>query len=132
MSENTVDIVADDVQINLEVTSSTTKAGIETDGNNVIASPAKKGGKPAPSIAVVDGAIGSLGATRKDPAKKVNEPKTKKETVALYSTRNVFWEGVGEVLRGYNFVTPAQAESWLKRDHIRLATPKEIKEAFDN
>ena len=131
-NDTTVDIATDDVQVNLEVTSATTKAGIQTDANGVIASPTKKAGKPAPSIAVVNGAIGSPGASRKNPAKAVAEPKTKKETVALYSTRNVFWEGVGEVKRGYNFVTPEQAKFWEKRIHIRLATPEEIKEAFDN
>ena len=131
-NDTTVDIATDDVQVNLEVTSATTKAGIQTDANGVIASPTKKAGKPAPSIAVVNGAIGSPGASRKDPVKAISEPKTKKETVALYSTRNVFWEGVGEVKRGYNFLTPEQAKFWGKRIHIRLATPEEIKEAFDN
>jgi hypothetical protein len=131
-NDTTVDIATDDVQVNLEVTSATTKAGIQTDANGVITSPNKKKGKPAPSIAVVGGAIGSPGASRKDPVKQVVEPKTKKETVALFSTKNVFWDGVGEVKRGYNFVTPAQAEKWKARNHIRVATPTEIKEAFDN
>lgn len=131
-NDTTVDIATDDVQVNLEVTSATTKAGIQTDANGVITSPNKKKGKPAPSIAVVDGAIGSPGASRKDPVKAVSEPKTKKETVALFSTKNVFWENVGEVKRGYNFVTPEQAEYWKKRPHIRMATPQEVKEAFDN
>jgi hypothetical protein len=131
-NDTTADIATDDVQVNLEVTSATTKAGIQTDANGVIASPTKKKGKPAPSIAVVDGAIGSPGASRKDPVKAVSEPKTKKETVALFSTKNVFWENVGEVKRGYNFVTPEQAEYWKKRPHIRMATPQEVKEAFDN
>ena len=131
LNDTTVDIATDDVQVNLEVTSATTKAGIQTDANGVIASPTKKAGKPAPSIAVVNGAIGSPGASRKNPAKAVAEPK-KKETVAVYSTRNVMWEGVGEVKRGYNFLTPEQAKHWLKRIHTRLATPAEIKEAFDN
>ncbi len=131
-NDTAVDIAIDDVQVNLEVTSATTKAGIQTDANGVITSPNKKKGKPAPSIAVVDGAIGSPGASRKDPVKQIVEPKTKKETVALFSTKNVFWDGVGEVKRGYNFVTPAQAEKWKARNHIRVATPTEIKEAFDN
>lgn len=132
LNDTIADIATDDVQVNLEVTSATTKAGIQTDANGVITSPNKKKGKPAPSIAVVDGAIGSPGASRKDPVKAVSEPKTKKETVALFSTKNVFWDGVGEVKRGYNFVTPAQAEKWKARNHIRVATPAEIKEAFDN
>ena len=131
LNETATDIVVDDVQVSLEVTSSGTKAGIETNENGVIATPAKKKGKPGPSVVVVNGAIGSPGAERKDAPKVVAEPK-KKETVAVYSTRNVMWEGVGEVKRGYNFVTPEQAKFWEKRIHIRLATPEEIKEAFDN
>jgi len=131
LNETTIDTVVDDVQVSLEVTSSGTKAGIETTENGVIATPTKKRGKPAPSVMVVNGAIGSPGAERKDAPKIVAEPK-KKETVALYSSRNVMWEGVGEVKRGYNFVTPEQAEMWKQRIHIRIATPEEIKEAFDN
>jgi hypothetical protein len=131
LNETTTDIVVDDVQVSLEVTSSGTKAGIETDENGVITTPAKKRGKPAPSVMVVNGAIGSPGAQRQDTPKIVAEPK-KKETVAVYSSRNVMWEGVGEVKRGYNFLTPVQAEKWLTRVHTRLATPQEIKEAFDN
>lgn len=131
LNETAAEIAVDDVQVSLEVTSSGTKAGIETTENGVIATPTKKRGKPAPSVMVVNGAIGSPGAERKDAPKIVAEPK-KKETVALYSSRNVMWEGVGEVKRGYNFVTPSQAEMWQQRIHIRLATPEEIKEAFDN
>jgi hypothetical protein len=131
LNETTIDNVVDDVQVSLEVTSSGTKAGIETTENGVIATPTKKRGKPAPSVMVVNGAIGSPGAERKDIPKIVAEPK-KKETVALYSSKNVMWEGVGEVKRGYNFVTPEQAAFWQQRIHIRLATPEEIKEAFDN
>ncbi len=131
LNETATDIVVDDVQVSLEVTSSGTKAGIETNENGVIATPAKKKGKPGPSVVVVNGAIGSPGAERKDAPKVVAEPK-KKETVAVYSTRNVMWEGVGEVKRGYNFLTPQQAEKWLTRIHVRTATPQEIKEAFDN
>ena len=124
------EVAVDDVQVSLEVTASGTKAGIETMENGVIASPTKKRGKPAPSITVVDGAIGSPGANRKDVPKVVAEPK-KKDTVALFSTKNVYWENVGEIKRGYNFVTPEQAAYWVKRNHVRVATPEEIKEALD-
>jgi hypothetical protein len=126
-----IEIAVDDVQVSLEVTASGTKAGIETNRDGVIASPTKKKGKPGPSVVVVNGAIGSPGAQRKDAPKVVAEPK-KKETVAIYSAKNVYWEGVGEVKRGYNFVTPTQAEKWLTRTHVRKATPQEVKEAFDN
>jgi hypothetical protein len=53
-----------------------------------------------------------------------------KKTVAIHSTKNVSLPGVGKVYRGYNIVTPDQAEEWLKRSHIRLATPEEVAKEF--
>ncbi len=81
------------------------------------------------SIGTVNGAIGSSGANKKD---KV-APKTTQEVekVAVFSTRNVTWNGVGKVYRGYNIVTKDEAEQWLKRDHIRLATPEEVAKEFN-
>jgi hypothetical protein len=53
------------------------------------------------------------------------------EKVALFSTRNVTWSGVGKVHRGYNIVTKKQSEQWIKRSHIRIVTPQEIAEEFN-
>ena len=53
------------------------------------------------------------------------------EKVAVFSTRNLTWSGVGKVYRGYNIVTKKQSEQWIKRDHIRLVTPQEIAEEFN-
>ena len=69
-------------------------------------------------------------ADKKDKSDAKAEDKS--ETVALHSKRPVLWEGVGRVERGYNIVSKAQAEKWLTRDHIRLATPEEIKGALGN
>lgn len=52
--------------------------------------------------------------------------KAEKETVALHSTKNVVWEGVGKVEKGYNIVKKSEADRWLTRGHIRLATPEEL------
>ena len=94
--------------------------------NNVISSENVKI-SPAPSIASnSDNVIGSGSADRKD---KVTE-KPKKDVVAVHSTRNVTWSGVGKVYRGYNIVTKEAAEKWLTRDHIRLATPEEVARDF--
>lgn len=98
--------------------------------NNVIGSELPKEDKPKKaSLSDVNGAIGSSGANKKD---KV-APKTTKEVdkVAVYSTRNVTWNGVGKVYRGYNIVTKDEAEQWLKRDHIRIATPEEVAKEFN-
>lgn len=79
---------------------------------------------------VADGAIGVASAPR--PAKKVAPSKKKatQETVALHSTKNVTWPGVGKVYSGYNVVDKAAADQWLTRSHIRVATPEEVAKAF--
>ena len=59
-------------------------------------------------------------------------PKKSNKTVAIHSTKNVSWSGVGKVYRGYNIVTPEQAEKWLERSHVRLATPEEVAKEFNN
>lgn len=99
----------------------------ETKEDNVISTTILSKPEPAkkPSVEVTnDGVISSPGANRKDKA----APKSAKEVekVALYSTKNVTWSGVGKVYRGYNIVDKNQAEQWLKRDHIRLVTPEEV------
>jgi hypothetical protein len=105
----------------------------ETDDKNVIGSSrtVAKGGKKSGSITpTASGAIGS-GAASKSPKVKAVEPKiVKKETVALFSTRNVLWEGVGKIDKGYNIVDKAEAEKWLKRDHVRTATPEEVAKEY--
>jgi hypothetical protein len=67
----------------------------------------------------------------KKTVKKKEEPKAA-TMVAVYSSRSVSWEGVGSVKRGYNILTPEQADRWLKRVHVRLATPDEIRGAASN
>jgi hypothetical protein len=105
----------------------------ETDENNVIGSSrttAKGGKKSGAIIQTESGAIGS-GAASKSPKVKAVEPKVfNKETVALFSTRNVLWEGVGKIDKGYNIVEKAEAEKWLERDHVRTATPEEVAKEY--
>jgi hypothetical protein len=78
---------------------------------------------------VVNGVIGVTQVER-----KVEQPSTivkkSNKTVAIHSTKNVSMPGVGKVYRGYNIVTPEQAEKWLTRDHIRIATPEEVAREF--
>jgi len=59
----------------------------------------------------------------------VAEPKVEKpvsEKVALFSERNIFWNGVGEVVKGYNIVTKEVSEKWLTHSKVRIATPQEV------
>jgi L-serine deaminase len=105
----------------------------ETDAENVIGSSrtnAKGGKKTGAVTTTANGAIGS-GPADRSPKVKATEPKeTKIKTVALFSTRNVLVEGIGKINKGYNIVDEDKAEQWLKRDHVRTATPKEVAEEY--
>jgi hypothetical protein len=72
--------------------------------------------------------IGSASAGKKEAVKP--NPVNEKETVAVYSTKNVTWSGVGQVSKGYNIVTKQAAEKWATRNHIRIATPEEVARDF--
>lgn len=52
------------------------------------------------------------------------------DKVAVYSSRNVSWQGVGKVFKGYNIMTKDKAEKWLERDHTRLASPEEVAKEY--
>lgn len=74
------------------------------------------------------GAIGSMAAD--GPAKTIKSEVDLSEKVAIHSTKSVRWEEVGSISKGYNIVTKAQADRWLSRSHVRIATPEEVKKAF--
>lgn len=88
-----------------------------------------------PGLGLVgDGAMGSgvfSENTQIDATPVVVKTKQAK-TIALHSSRNVSWQGVGEVTRGYNIVSEVAAEKWLTRNHIRIATPEEVAGAYKN
>ena len=79
---------------------------------------------------VANGAMGvtTVKVEPKPVAKK--DEAAKEETVAVHSTRNVTWAGVGKVYIGYNIVSKSASEKWLTRDHVRLATPEEVAKEF--
>jgi hypothetical protein len=74
------------------------------------------------------GAIGSMAAD--GPKKDIKPSADLSEKVAIHSTRSVRWEEVGSITKGYNIVTKAQADKWLTREHVRIATPEEVQKAF--
>lgn len=111
------------------------KAMPVTDEGGVIGSPDTKreGAKKVGAIGTVkNGVIGSgkVDKQDKDAAKKNVKPKQDANKVAVYSTKNVDWPGVGRVSKGYNIVTRDQAEKWSTRSHIRIATPEEVAGEF--
>lgn len=81
--------------------------------------------------AVAGGVMGTTSVARPEPRISENTKKdNSEEKVAIHSTKNVAWQGVGKVSRGYNIVEKSIADQWLTRPHIRLATPEEVKKAF--
>jgi hypothetical protein len=81
-------------------------------------------------------ANGVIGATTTKAAPKVKkEPKKtaseiKNDDVAIYSSRNVYWDGVGRVSLGYNIVSKEAAAKWLTRSHVREASADEVAREF--
>lgn len=74
------------------------------------------------------GAIGSMAAD--GPKRSIKPESDLSEKVAIHSSKSVRWEEVGAISKGYNIVTKAQADKWLTRSHVRIATPEEVKKAF--
>ena len=83
-----------------------------------------------PSITSVENGVIGTGTTEVKPKPKKSEAKDNSEKVAIFSEKNVYWEGVGRVDKGYNIVTAEAGKKWLTRKFIRLATPEEIKQEF--
>lgn len=85
-----------------------------------------KTNKPGSVNLTNNGAIGSPNADTKNvPTKTVVDNK-----VAVFSTKNVDWPGVGKVVKGYNIVSKEQSEKWATRNHIRIASPQEVAQEF--
>jgi hypothetical protein len=97
---------------------------------NVIVEPVKS--EETQALAPVEN--NTIGSTKT--AKVANKPKAKisqivpEEKVAIFSTSNVTWNGVGKVYRGINIVTAEAADKWLERSHIRTATPEEVAKEY--
>ncbi len=53
-----------------------------------------------------------------------------KEKVALYSLKNLHWNGVGDLERGYNIVSKEDSEKWLVRRDVRIATTDEVSKFY--
>ena len=85
-----------------------------------------------PEVQALGNVNGAIGATTAPVARKVvgKKPAANKETVALRSTKNVTWPGVGKVYTGINIVDKDASEKWLTRSHITIATPEEVAKEF--
>jgi hypothetical protein len=56
----------------------------------------------------------------------IKENKAEIEKVALYSDRNIYWGGLGELKVGYNIVSKEASEKWITRKAVRIAQPEEV------
>lgn len=54
------------------------------------------------------------------------KPSESIEKIAIYSNKNLFWNGIGSIERGYNIVTKEASEKWLTHKAVRQATPEEV------
>lgn len=54
------------------------------------------------------------------------DTKTPEDKVAIFSEKNMHWQGIGGISKGYNIVTKEAAEKWLTRKGIREATAQEV------
>jgi len=80
---------------------------------------------------VADGVIGTstIKSVKKAASTKKVEEK-RDDAVAVYSSKNIHWEGVGKLSKGFNVVSKDAAEKWLTKDGIRLADPKEVAKGY--
>jgi hypothetical protein len=100
----------------------------ENQENNVVISSDPVANKNVSVVSDSNDVIGSNSIRKTDTG---NTPATdEKETVAIHSTKNVSWPGVGKILKGYNIVTKGNSKKWLERNHVRIATPEEVAREF--
>jgi len=90
----------------------------------------KSSSEPQAVGQVDSGAIGVTAAPASPKPSKKSKIDPNEETVAVKSTKNVSWPGVGKVYVGINIVTKSAADQWVTRSHITLATPEEVAKEF--
>jgi len=61
-----------------------------------------------------------------EPAQELKEEVKINEKVAVYSLGNLHWQGVGQLITGYNIVSKESSEKWLTLKKVRSATPEEL------
>lgn len=70
--------------------------------------------------------IASFIPNEKTESKNSTKPKDQVEKVALYSDKNIYWDGLGDLKVGYNIVSKEASEKWITRKAVRLAQPEEV------
>lgn len=75
-------------------------------------------------IGIVNGAIGVAKTTSK-PAKKTSAKKAP-EVAYVWSDRSLYWNGVGNLSKGFNVISKSVEDKWLSKSGVRKATQEEI------
>lgn len=57
---------------------------------------------------------------------KEEKDQPEEEKVALYSTRNISWNGLGSLSKGYNIVSKEASEKMVTHKAVRIASPEEV------
>ena len=57
---------------------------------------------------------------------EIKQPTNKNEKVAVFAQKHLFWNGVGDLKKGYNIVTKEESEKWITHKAVRIATPSEV------
>lgn len=71
-------------------------------------------------LVIPDSTLKSLEENAKKPIQKV----------AVYSTKNLFKYGIGELKIGYNIIPKQYEEFWLSLKGVRSATPEEVAKEY--
>lgn len=107
----------------VEVVKEATKKTQKSDSKVISSEEPVRTRKPKASVESVNSVIGSASVKPDEPAANTF---AEKEKVALFSQKNMSWQGVGKIHIGYNIVSKAASEKWLEYSHVRLATPEEV------
>lgn len=78
-----------------------------------------------------NGIFGTVSASS-EPILEAKEKKEKaiKDLVAIHSPKNIYWSGVGKILKGFNIVERHNAEKWMTKPGVRIANPEEVAKEY--
>jgi hypothetical protein len=63
-------------------------------------------------------------------ARTIEKRDKDQEKVAVYSSKNLFKYGIGELKIGYNIVTKEASDFWTTHQAVRIATPEEVASVY--
>lgn len=64
------------------------------------------------------------------PFERPDSVKGNPNKTALYCNRNIYWNQVGRLKKGYNIVNDIHVDKWLSLKGVRVATPAEVAKEY--